>query len=299
MFADARVLNVLSDDRVDAALALPRAKRVLTVAERTPLFETQTVATAAVTRRVAMIAIAITLSLSLVDVTELAIFVPTPHAIAVAILGVVVTIPLHVRHLVYGVRDERPPAGAWTLTILAIGTFVGAVQGGEAWIRELAPLAVSILIVVPGAWAFLLAAGVTLSPLWLFNTHWFSTPDHQLSGIYCCVAIAWRTVTQFIPLRLLACLRALDAASAELEGRAVVQARVRIDHELRESVRPTLQQIVAHGTYAQSIVATDSDAAASDLRQLVHTSRRGLADARRIVSGYRTSSARRERNNAL
>jgi hypothetical protein len=240
-----------------------------------------------VARTVAVVAIAVTISLSLADVTQLAFFPRTEAGVRTALLAVTLAIPLHLRHLVYGVRGARPPGGAWTLAILAAVTIAGAFLGGDGWLREFAPLAVSILIVLPGGWGIALAGAVVLAPLSFAGAHWYSTAAHPLSGLYCALAVAWRTVTQFVPLRLLASLRALDTASHELGARAVVQARVRIDDELRRTIEPALQQIIVRGERARALVDTKPERATAELHLLVGASRRGLSDARRIVASYR------------
>jgi two-component system sensor histidine kinase DesK len=107
-------------------------------------------------------------------------------------------------------------------------------------------------------------------------------------------SITWRATTQFVPLRLMATIRALDLAGRELESRAVVQARVRIDAELRDGVATALDNIVGRGEVARSEAQRDSARATSELRELVTDSRRALTNARRVVAGYRSSSVRAE-----
>jgi two-component system sensor histidine kinase DesK len=113
------------------------------------------------------------------------------------------------------------------------------------------------------------------------------------------LAIIWRATTQFVPLRLMAAIRALDAAGRELEARAVVQARVRIDGELRTGVTDALQQIVARGDAAHAHAESDPGRAAAELRALVNDSRRALMHARRVVAGYRRASVRAELDAAV
>jgi two-component system sensor histidine kinase DesK len=115
-----------------------------------------------------------------------------------------------------------------------------------------------------------------------------------MSGVYLSLAVIWRTMAQIVPLKLLAALRALAAANEELRARAVVQTRVRIDGELRSGVGQALQRIVARGEVAQTTAANDPVRAAVELRAMVVESRHGLAEARRLVAGYRASSVRAE-----
>ena len=117
--------------------------------------------------------------------------------------------------------------------------------------------------------------------------------DVPLPGVYFAFVIAWRSSTQFIALRLLAALRALDRP-ARLELRAVVQTRVRIDSELRKGVGAVLQQIVARGETARASATADPASALAELRYMVSESRQGLADARRVAASYRGRSLRAE-----
>jgi len=203
-----------------------------------------------VVRTFAASAIGVNIALSVIDVWRLAYLPVAPGGVRAAIAAAAIAIPLHIRHVVYGLRGERPPFGAFTLMVLAIVNAVAWRVVGPAWIFQFASLAVSILIVVPGIAALVLAAVVVLSPLVLQGPQWFAIAPN-LAGIYLAFSIAWRSTTQFVPLRLMAAIRALDLAGRELESRAVVQTRVRIDAELRDGVASALEQIVARGEAAR------------------------------------------------
>ena len=138
-----------------------------------------------------------------------------------------------------------------------------------------------------------LAGAVTLSPLLLVNTGWFA-PELHPGGIYLVFSIAWRTITQFVPLQMLAAIRALEMTTRELESRAVVQARVRIDGELQDGVAVALEKIVARGDSVRRSVQSEPEQAITELGILVSDSRRALTSARRVVAGYRGSSVRAE-----
>ena len=238
-------------------------------------------------------AIGVNIALAAIDVWRLAYMPAMPGAIRAAIIAAAIAIPLHIRHLIYGLRGERPPFGAWTLAMLTVVNAVAVQLVGPAWIFQFASLAVSILIVVPGVIGVVLAAAVVVSPMVLHDAQWFA-PPLSLAGIYLTFAITWRAATQFVPLRLMAAIRALDLAGRELESRAVVQARVRIDAELRDGVAMALDSIVARGEVARRNAEIDTARATAELRDLVSDSRRALTSARRVVAGYRGSSVRAE-----
>jgi signal transduction histidine kinase len=257
------------------------------------------VVTRDVVRAVAIAAIGVNVALSLIDVWRNAFLVMAPPgALGTAAIAATVAIPLHIRHVVYGLRGERPPAGMWTLAALAIVNALALHFVGQGWTFQLASLVVSILIVLPSVWAVPLAAVVVVSPLFLLGTQWYSV-EPRLPGMYLVFAITWRAATQYVPLRLMAAIRALDAASGELEIRAVVQARVRIDAELRAGVARALESIIVRGDKAGAAAAVDPTRAAAELQRLTGESRTALADARRLVARYRGSSSRAEVNAVL
>jgi two-component system, NarL family, sensor histidine kinase DesK len=260
--------------------------------DRAPAIELAPVVTSDVVRLFAGALVALTVGLSIIDVWQLAFI--GPGDLRAGILAASVTIPLHIRHLIYGVRGDRPPAGTWTLAIMATATFAGVFMGGTAFSREFAPLAVSIFIVVPGAWAFVLVGVLVIASVVIAGPVWYATIATPMPGFYVVFVIIWRTTTQIIPLRLLTLLRALDSMSQGLEARAVVQARLHIDSELRSNVGSVLQSIVARAERARKMVKTDPTGAIAELRQLAGESRGALAEARRVVAGYRVSSVRAE-----
>jgi signal transduction histidine kinase len=259
---------------------------------------------AAMTHAVATLAVIITLVFGASDVWTLpsdpAQWARTTRSdFVVVVLCTTLSFALHVWHVVYyAVRSQRPPAAAWTLPALAIAIAAGIWFGGLGWTRQLAILAVSVLIIVRGRWALpcvviivLTPLALMLTPLVVVHTQWYSV-DGQLPGIYFALAIAWRTAAQFVPLYLLAVLRTLDAATHELEARACISARARIESEVRRRIGPTLRQIVVRGEASRAIVETDPSRALAELQQLVGESRRGLAEARRVAASYRSSSLR-------
>jgi len=252
-----------------------------------------------VVRAVAVAAIGVNVALSLIDVWRNAfLIVKPPGALGASMVAATLAIPLHIRHVLYGLRGERPPAGGWTLAALAIVNALALYFVGQGWTFQLASLVVSILIVLPGAWAVPLAAVVMASPLFLIGTQWYSV-EPRLAGIYLMFAVTWRAATQFVPLRLMAAIRALDAASGELEVRAVVRTRVGIDAELRAGVARALESIIARGDAVGAIVSVDTTRATAELRRLTGESRTALADARRLVARYRGTSSRAEVNAVL
>ena len=222
------------------------------------------------------------------------------HAHPVLVLAAAaLALALHLRHVRAGVRGERPAAGAATLAALAIVHAAAALAFGRVWAPQFAALVVSILLVVRGRRALPLAAAACLAPVLLGSMSWYerlSDPPFPGPTVpYVVLTVAWRAVTGYVPVRLVAAVRQLDATRRELEARAVARARLRIDGELRRGLGIALERIVERGGAARVILRADAGGAdlagARDgLRRLVADARQALADARRVVAGYRTAS---------
>ncbi len=102
-------------------------------------------------------------------------------------------------------------------------------------------------------------------------------------------------MTLFVLVRLVATFRQLEDARRELRDRAVVRERLRIQTELHRGLGGALSQIVSRADGAARATAEwDVTAATTELRALVGDSSQALADARRLVAGYRASSVRAE-----
>lgn len=246
-----------------------------------------------------VIAIGLNVLITIINVGALFAYPEYVGPVAVpALLLASLTLPLHLRHVVYELRGERPPAGAWTLALMVVANAAGFLLVGPPWLLEFASLAVSILIVVRGKWALVMVAAVMLSPVVLVRQSppFLASPTVSLAVTYLVLAIIWRAVTQFVPIRLAGTIRKVEAARRELEARAVIRERMRIDDELHEGIGARLQEIIAHGENALAAAASKveigADTAVDELRRLVVGSRGALTEARRIVAGYQTPTMR-------
>jgi two-component system, NarL family, sensor histidine kinase DesK len=197
---------------------------------------------------------------------------------------------LHLRHLRYALRGERPPRGMLTLSLLAMVNFGAVWILGAQWLPNFALLAISTLIVAPGWWALVLFGAIAVAA----GTIAFFGNVPSFPGPYILLTVVWRGVTLFMPVWLVASVRRLDAARRDLRDRALVRERLRIDDELRGSLGPTLESIALHSDHARDLANTDPDAASAALKHSVEEARAALAAARRMVAGYREVSLRAE-----
>ena len=232
----------------------------------------------------------------LLPAIELARTALAPEAYGSPLLALIATacaLPLHLRHVVYGLRGVRPPAGALTLAVLAIVNVVAAVAIGIGWLLNFALLAVSVLIVVSWPWALALVGAVVASAAA------FAGSDPLLPWQFVALSVVWRTVTLYVPVRLVAAARQLDGARRELRDRAVVRERVRIERELHRRLGGALQGILGSATRAGAAVQADTSVASTELQTLVDRSRQVLADARRLIVDFRETSVGAELDAAV
>src|SRR5437870_5601820 len=72
----------------------------------------------------------------------------SPHRGTVALVATAIYLPLHVRHVVHGLRGGRPPGDRWTLATMAVVIIGTLPLVGLTWSSALASLAVSVLILL-------------------------------------------------------------------------------------------------------------------------------------------------------
>jgi two-component system, NarL family, sensor histidine kinase DesK len=228
--------------------------------------------------------------LPLIGLGRIAAYPAPVGPIVPAVVATACFLPLHLRHVLYGLRGARPPGAGWTLVAMA-AVIVGATPVvGVGWLFMYAPLAVSVLIVVRLPWSLVLCAALVLAmaPLAL------ALGEPGWSATYLPVEVAWRAATLFVLVWLVAAARQLQAARLALTSEAVFRERLRIEGELRATVAQALARIAAQGERAGERAGRAPASARDDLRVLVEGSRHTLAEARRISSSYQRGSLRTE-----
>jgi two-component system sensor histidine kinase DesK len=111
---------------------------------------------------------------------------------------------------------------------------------------------------------------------------------------YDVVVVVWTGIAVAVLVWLARILRDLQAARQQLAHRALVVERQRIDDELAETIGAALRLIIGEGQDAARLARSDPQAAAPQLRALTARSRTALADARHVLSGYRSPSPEAE-----
>ncbi len=224
---------------------------------------------------------------------------------AVAIAAVVLFMPLHLWHLSYGVRGERPPHSGPTLTLIAVVNLVALVLIGRSWSFMLAVVATSALIVLRPPWSLAALAGCVVAPAVVV----WAEPGGHLPWVstnrYLMYSVLFRAAIQFAMVWLVAAVHQLSANRTALAAAAVQEERARLQREVRASLERHLVALVeasrrargALGTagVAEPLVALDgvlvqANAALRDLRAIVSETRAarpqiGAALARTVRAG--------------
>lgn len=203
-------------------------------------------------------------------------------------------LPLHVRHVRFAARSERPRGGAWTLAAMAV-IIIGVLPlvGGN-WVIEFFSLAVSALIVTRPPWSWLMAAGLVAATVPVAQ----ALGDPYGQAPWFASAVICRGVTLFVLVWLAAALQRLHATRLALADEAVTRERLRIDGELRRTLGTALESIVGRGQRAAALTGADSVTSRAELLAVVDDSRATLAKARRLVRSYQQVSLRTELDTA-
>lgn len=156
--------------------------------------------------------------------------------LAVAVAAVAVFLPLHLWHLSYGVRGERPPHSGATLLLIAAVNLGALVVIGRSWSFMLAVVATSALIVLRPPWSWAALAACVAAPAVIVWTEpgghlpWASTSSYLM------YSVLFRAAIQFALVWLVAAVHQLAASRTALAGDAVLQERAQLHREVRESL---------------------------------------------------------------
>jgi signal transduction histidine kinase len=208
----------------------------------------------------------------------------------IALVATAVFLPLHLRHVVYGLRGVRPRGAWWTLGAMAVVILGLLPVIGIGWVTMVQALVVSVFVLVRPPWSLIAVAALLLLPIPLA----FAMGVAEF-GPYYTTVIAWRSVP-YVLIWLVNAVRRLTAAQQELADEAVTRERLRIDDELRRTIGEALASIIARAQRAATAAPDDAEA---ELQMLLRGSRGTLADARRMIHGYQRESLRTELETAV
>jgi hypothetical protein len=225
-----------------------------------------------------------------------------------ALVATAAYLPLHLHHMYWASHGTRPPAGVWTLLALAAIVTVALPVAGPHWLPIYAVVVAAAVLVLPWPRSLLVAAGVVLAQAPL--AHMVDSPLPDASSYYV-FTVWWRASSLFLPVWLLGAVRQLEATRRTLADDAVVGERIRIDRQLRATVVAALDAIATRGQRAVALVepgdgpaevgglgAGSREDLEGEVRALVDGSRRALAEARQLISGYQQPSLAAELESA-
>ncbi len=206
--------------------------------------------------------------------------------VAVAAAGVFM--PLHLWHLSYGLRGERPPHSGPTLAVMAAVHVVALVTIGVSWSFMLAVLATSALVALRPRWSLGVLAACVLAPLLVTWAEPGSGVGFTSSAAYLMYSVLFRAAIQFAMVWLVAAVYQLAASRTALAADAVLNERAQLQLDVRASLERHLvglrdaarraraalgTQGVAQPLIALDGVLTQTNDALEDLRAIVAETR--------------------------
>jgi two-component system sensor histidine kinase DesK len=232
-------------------------------------------------------AIAFTVAFPLVFVLNYAADQLLSQDFLLALGATALYLPLHLRHVIYGIRGVSPPARLWSLAAMA-GIIIGFTPAlGGSWLFSYSALAASVLVTTRRWVAFplliCLLVGVGI---------WASAFGAVVAEtLYLPVGVLDRSMVVFVLVWLVGVLGRVRSARVALADAAVAAERSRVDDELRATVGAELESVVREGERSLDEIGRDSPKAEQELRALVERSRHVQAEVRRVIRGYQAANA--------
>src|SRR4051812_25668975 len=210
----------------------------------------------------------------------------------VAVVATALYLPLHLRHVAYGLQGRRPRAALLTLLVMAVVMFAAWAVIGQLWVFMFASLAVSIMCTLPMRAAVALSSALALSPLFYDWSPPLSDSTH--SGQYLAITLVFRSTSLFVLVWLVAASARLQEVRAALSAAAVQEERAQMQEELRAGIGSRLGRLGELAARADALATTGAPAAEEALRDVVATSRATLAHVKGVVDSYQRVAARDE-----
>src|SRR3954447_18265406 len=201
-------------------------------------------------------------------------FTSTSHFV-VAAVATALYLPLHLRHVAYGLQGRRPRGAVLTLLVMAAVMTAAWLIVGQLWVFMFASLAVSIMCTLPMRAAVALASALALSPL-LYD---WSPPRSDLgySGQYLAITLVFRSTCLLVLVWLVAASSRLNEVRLALSAAAVQEERAQMQEELRASIGARRGRLADLAGRADALAGAGAPATGDALRDVVSTSRPTLA----------------------
>lgn len=236
-----------------------------------------------------LVVLGFTVVLALVEAGRIAVLYGGREMV-IAAAATAVWLPLHLWHLQYGLRDERPPRSGVTLAIIAAVQFAALALIGPAWSFMLATLATSALIVLrpPWSWAVLLACVTAPIPAVILDPQY--TTVWGVNVEYLMVAVAFRACLQFTLVWLVASTRELVASRALVAREAAETEHARLEATMRGLLERSFVELADQARRARAAVLEPGvSAALVALDRVVATASEAAAELRQVLTRVRTT----------
>jgi two-component system, NarL family, sensor histidine kinase DesK len=238
-------------------------------------------------RQAELAVLAFTAVLALVELGRIAVLYSARYVV-IAGVATAVWLPLHVWHLRYGLRGERPPRSGATLAVIAVVQFAALALIGPAWSFMLATLATSSLIVLRSPWSLLMLAVCVVAPVPAALLHPEYTLSYGSNDAYLMVSVAFRSCLQFTLVWLVACARELVASRAVLAREAAQREHARLETSMRAMLEQNLVRLAAEARRARAeVLEPGVSAALVALDRVLDVATTATGELRRVVSEAR------------
>ncbi|WP_344628666.1 sensor histidine kinase [Streptomyces glaucosporus] len=181
-----------------------------------------------------------------------------------------------------------------TLTVQAVLTYLPFLLFGVNWGTMAGPLAGSLLLLLPGRFAwplYGLIAGSMVAVTVSSGLDWvmvsYMTAGSMMAGLII-----------YGMARLSDLIAEVHASRAEMARMAVTEERLRFARDLHDLLGYSLSAITLKSELTYRLVATRPDRAREEIASVLEVSRQALADVRLVASGYRDMSLEAEAESA-
>ncbi|WP_306326489.1 sensor histidine kinase [Streptomyces venezuelae] len=197
---------------------------------------------------------------------------------------------LQLSHSRPGARHAPVRRWATTLTAQALLTYLPIAVFHSQWGAMAGFLAGSLLLLLPGRWAWPAYGVVGLTML----------GPPTLDGLtfqetfYLCLSTLLTGLVVFGLSRMTELVQALHATRGQLAGLAVTKERLRFARDLHDLLGYTLSAITLKSELIHRLIPTHPERAMNEVSEVLVISRQSLADVRSVSSGLRRMSLEQE-----
>lgn len=212
-----------------------------------------------------------------------------PIAAVAAAIATACSVPLQLWLLFPVARARRRPRSVWLVAAFTAINLAAFVFIGPLWFVAGEELAVLAAILLAPRWSIPAVTVLAAIPAAMA----IAGHDPTWGTYYAQNTVFWAMIIGVL-IWLARATAELRSHRRELAASAVISERARIDDELGTALGVELGKLVAAGEQAAELARDNPAAAERELHALTGTSRRALAETRRMVGRYRAITVRSE-----